>query len=401
MDAIKSLKSESLDSVTTIDWSNMKTDGAGSMSPLGMLGSKKMTVTYKVDSDNTDINNPKFSSEIGLDAGIMNAAFEIRFLNKVFYAQIKKMPEIPFLGDLSFIENQWVNFAPDALNNDSNATNDSTKAGVDSIIPLDSLKANQKILEGLTQEQKDKVFEITKNANFVKTVKKLSNENINGEPTYHITFELDPEGFKTYLLKIGEYAKTIPNLNFPIAFSKDNLDKAFSTFKFSPNEIWVGKTDYLPRKIVINFEIIDPTQSENGYVNVSSVMNFSNWNKVMSIVAPTDSKPLQEFISQFMAQSQTRAMDTEIKDSLSSFVDLSKSYKESKGSYKGFCLTKVVKGFSDSIKVNSKNELKPSCKDTKDKYIISTKLNDGTYFCVDSTSSPKAVSKEPTGLVCE
>ena len=401
MNATQSLKSESLDSTTTIDWSNMKTEGADSMSPLEMFGAKKMILTYKVDTDDNDVNNPKFSSEIGLDTGNLNAAFELRFINKVIYAQIKKAPVIPFLGDLSFVENQWVNFAPDALNNDSNATNDSTKAGVDSIIPLDSLKANQKILEGLTQEQKDKVLEITKNAKFIKTVKKMANEDINGESSYHITFELDSEGLKTYLLNIEDYVKTIPGISLPTTLSKEDLDKAFSTFKFSPDEIWVGKTDYLPRKLILNFEIVDAAQPANGSVNISSVMSFSNWNKVLPIVAPTESKPFKEFMDQFLSGAQTRAIDTEIKSSLSSFGDLAKSYNESRGSYKGFCLSKEVKNFSDNLKASSKNVLKLSCKDAKDKYIVSTTLNDGTYFCVDSTSSPKAVSKEPTGLVCE
>ncbi len=391
MSALVQVKSDSFDNTTVIDWSNLKNNEIESALPTEVGSVTKVTFNFKGGNDYNDPQNIKSSLEFGLDAGAINTALEFRFINKVFYAVVKKMPKVSMIGDLSSFENKWISFALENGPNDiANPMN-----------PMASLGIDPKVFNGLTEEQKSKFVEITKNANFIKNVKKLSNEDINSESTYHLTFDLDVDGIKTYVLNVEDYMKTISATSLPVTFSKEDLDSLFSSFKLSGSEVWISRKDSLPRKLVINLSISDSEKPENGEVAINSVTNFSNWNQSIPVVAPNESQTIEEIFVQF----EVMAKDAEIKSRISAIQPNAIVYFENnpskKNTYKGLCLSKPVKDFLTEVKNISGEKSDIYCLDSKSKFVITSQLSDSTYFCIDSTGLPKTMTQKPFGLSCE
>jgi hypothetical protein len=391
---ITETKSFSFESNTTIDYSKAKNDIV-----LGMLSQnpdslRKMDISLKGGFDFVNPNDFKSILELGFNAGEINAIIESRVKENILYASIKKMPKISFLEQFSSFEGKWVNV--------SLGKEKSTDMN-----PLDSFNLyglDKKSFGDLTDAQKDKLLEISKNASFIKITKRFLPEKIDGEYMYHFAFEFDREGIKTYLKDIQTYLKTELGgfENTPIA--KENVDDIKDPLNNFKGEVWISIKENLPRKLFVSFDAIDPEKLEDGQVSISNTIYLKDWNKSLEVPVPEGSQSFEEIFKQFSNDAEIKNLQNSIKSIFEEIPKRSKLYfdkntKKGKGSYKGFCLSREIKNMSTYVK--GKTTYDVNCTDTESKYIISTKILENSYFCVDVSGIVKTLEKKPVNMICE
>jgi hypothetical protein len=295
---------------------------------------------------------------------------------------LSKIPALAFLPiETSTYENKWFSFPVKPVDGQTEG------------IPISiTSPINPNISIKLTTEQKDYLYQMTKDAHIIKPVKKLSSETVGGESSYHFAFDLDREGIVAYLQLLKDYAGTVAkdNLSFssldPISFAKE-LDK----LKDFQGEIWIGRGDKLIHKIVMNFGI-QPDLTKNEQVKVSIAAIFSGYNQPASITAPLESTSFETLFSDV----QQKEKEASIKTNLS---HLRVDYGNQNSSYLGFCSLPRLKDFRKLIEIDGGTEF--VCKDKTTAYAIGVKLSENSgYWCVDSTGASKATTTLPTGTVC-
>jgi hypothetical protein len=299
IDSARAAHSANYDITANVDLSEFQ-DITSELSQLfsSGIGSQQLSFTGKGSYDNSDPNNSKSSSVISVNMDSFSFTAEFRLLNSILYGVIIKAPTIAFFPMFSSYENKWISIpfkSPDGqiVNN-----------------PLTALSpVNPNLTDKFTAEQKDYIYKMSRDAHFVKSVKKLSPETVGGELSYHFIFDLDREGIVSYLQSLKEYVNSIGKDDSELsAFDPTSFTKSLDTLKDFKGEIWIGRNDKLLHKFMLNFGIQpDETKVEKAKINVVGI--FSEWNQPVSIVAPAESIPIETFISDMLSGSMEQAKE--------------------------------------------------------------------------------------------
>lgn len=287
----RSAKSVNYDITVSADLSEIST--AGGISPifLGGINSKQFNLTSKGSYDNSDLENLKGSSSIFINTGSSSVEVEFRVLSETLYAVLKKAPALAFLPMIADYENKWVSFPF--------KSSDGQIAVDNPIIAMSPIDPN--ILNQLTSEQREHIYQMVRDAHFVKVVRKLSPETISGELSYHFIFDLDREGIITYAEELKEYINTFgKNDSVLSSFDPTSFTKELDKLKDFKGEIWIGRNDKLLHKFVLNFGV-QPDVTKTEQVKIKVVGIFSGWNQPVSIIAPAESIPFETLISNIMS----------------------------------------------------------------------------------------------------
>jgi hypothetical protein len=392
---ITETKSFSFESTTTIDYSKVKNDFISSMLSEKSDSLKKMDISLKGGFDFINAEDFKSILELGFSAGDINAVIESRVKDSILYASIKKMPKISFIEQFLSFEGKWVNM--------SLVKEETTEA----MNPLDSFNLyglDRKSFGDLTDAQKDKLLEISKNASFIKITKRFLPEKIDGEYMYHFAFEFDREGIKTYLKNIQDYLKTELNNFENTSIAKENVDDMKDPLNNFKGEVWISMKENIPRKLSVSFDVVDPEKLEDGQVSISNTIYLKDWNKPLNVPVPEGSKSFEEIFKQFSDEAEIKNLQNSIKPIFTELPKRSKLYfdkniKKGKGSYKGFCLSREIKNMSAFVK--GKTTYNVDCIDADSKYMISTKITENSYLCVDVSGAIKTLEKKPVDMICE
>jgi hypothetical protein len=286
IDSAKSVKSGTYDVTATIDFSGIQSFVSGLSQLSGGLSSDKAIITTKGSYDFSDANNKKNSAVISLDLGALSIAGETRIINNTFYGILTKAPTIAFFPMMSSIENKWLSMPSPYGDNQSASAPFSSS-------PL--LGSN--ISDKLTADQIQHIYDMTRSASFIKTVKRFSPETVGGELSYHFSFDLDRDGITAYLQSLKSYINTIGSNDSALsAFDPTSLNKALDQVKNFSGEVWIGRNDKLLHKIMLNFGV-QPDATKDEQVQISVVGIFSNWNQPVTIVAPDNSVPFETLMS--------------------------------------------------------------------------------------------------------
>ena len=290
LDNVRNTNSATYDTTISFDFSELK-DTTGEVNQLlsGGMFPSSFSFTTKGSYDFSDTNNKKLSSNISINGGLFSIMLDFKLVDDTLFGELVKAPTLSFLPTLTKYENKWFSFSfksaeAQSLNNMFNPV--SGISGVDS-----------KVTDKITPEQLAKIYQMTRNANFIKTVQRFSPETISGQSSYHFAFDLDKGGIISYFKNLKEYVNSIGKNDSslssfdPTSFTAD-LDK-IKDFK---GEIWIGRKDNLPYKVTLSFGV-KPDESKNETIKINIVSIFSDWNKPTLITAPTESVPFQEFIS--------------------------------------------------------------------------------------------------------
>ncbi len=393
--SIKKAQSGTFDTTVTIDMSDLSKTSSGVENILpGTTIPKSVGVTMAGTYDLFDEENPKASGSISVDAGAFSVQAEIISLDKTLYGKLTKAPTLGIVVNLNSYLNKWISFSLDKELNPTQSLPFMSFMGID-----------QRTINSLTDEQKEKLYDITDKAQFITISKKLAPETINDVNTYHFAFDLNKEGIKKYIDEVASYIRDIGKNNsmqssFDPKYFIETLDKIES---FS-GEAWIGKKDSMPYKFIIDISQ-KVNEVDGSLIKIKIVSIFKDWNIRKEITAPPSSQTLEQFIKSMeedennpLGQAKLKANSASISSSLSSARAESEIYFDQSYSYSGLCLSRKITEIKNSLSLENPKDF--VCLADKNNYAISAKLPTGGYFCVDSTGVAKNTTKVHTKTEC-
>jgi len=262
--------------------------GSSLLQPTQSASNKKLndfSINFTGLSDIQNLDDPKglFSFNIKTDAlpqGEFAFRLEIRTIGKIIYAKLSDVPNLGFF-DLSAIKNQWIKIDTEALKK---------QFGLEKI--EEQLKETQKKQE-LSPEQIEKLKTAVQQTKIFKITEKLAGEKIEGINTYHYKFAIDKEGVKKLFADISQIVQDKTLTEEELA----NFDKSFEAVELPEGEIWIGKKDLLPYKIILS-SIIKETDKSKTSGKISFTLLLKNFNKPVQIDIPQQAKQLEEFLGE-------------------------------------------------------------------------------------------------------
>lgn len=392
----------------TADTSGLKSKNAAALIP-GM--SEILNFDMNGSYDVLDKDNIKSISSFMLTSGKFELGLDSRMIDGSIYLKLTKAPDLGFFS-LKPFEDKWVTFPY------------KTKTGELTENPLfSSLGVNADPLNNITDEQKQHIADLTKNANFVNITNKHLPEIINKSISFHFDFDLDRQGTITYLKDLMAYIKSIDKSNADLsAFDEIDFDKGFNAIKNFKGEVWIGILDHRLNKFVINVDVINPDKLDDGVVRLTLNSNYSDWNKPAVVEVPVGSVTIEELISgvfggaetisgenssvinkndQSLSKSRDAGMDAEKKNDIANLRAQAELYwtMSSNQSYKGFCTSKSSEGaYVYAVKLPPNSVYK--CNDSKDKWASWVKLSANEFFCADSSGFTGTGVATSIGLSC-
>lgn len=391
---IKNINSTTYDTTIKVDFSEIKdmTNSASQLLP-GDVIPTEFSLTTKGSYDFSDENNRKISSLFSIDSGLFSGGIELRMIKDTIYGKLVKAPVISIFSMITKYENKWFSFPLKSENSENLNTT------FNPIIEMAGI--DPEIINKITPDQKEQLYKITRDSHLVKIVEKLSPESINGKLSYHFTFDLDRQGIIDYLGSIKEYVNSIGKNDSALSsFDPTSFSKSLDNLENFKGEIWIGRKDTLPYKIIISFTV-KPDKDKDEKIKINIVNIFKDWNKPVSIIVPEESSSFEELISGIMggAMIEEASPVAAASSSLLNIRVYGEIFYDNHNSYSGFCLSSELKNSQKEIEDRGGSEL--VCKDSKMAYAVGAKLPEGlSYFCVDSTGFGENTTKLPINTIC-
>jgi len=258
-----------------------------------------LSMNFDQDSDLTDFDNPKSQGKVNLSTSIpeygsFSVQLEMKNTGKDFYFKISNFQPVSVLMflkmaygiDGSSLQNQWIKVGEELLSESSTPT--ATKY---------NQEVNNKMKQLLTS---NKLY-------YVK--EELSDQVIDGKKNYHYIVGLDkektkqviPEILKTSMEASNDSLETVTALNSNLITQR--ASNMFVKFLDGVGELevelWIEKEELFLSKMKFDkgFDISKISQGESkGTVNISSEINYSNFNQPIEIEIPSDATSIQEII---------------------------------------------------------------------------------------------------------
>ncbi len=339
------------------------------------------------DVDKTDKESPKLSSIISFDGMNMNASAEVRLIKDVLYGRINTIPSI--YSSLSTTTREmigkWYNISKKEVEDVSKSyTNASTTNIVD------------KNKEYLSEEYINSLFNKYK---LFKDFKLKGLSSSNGGYVKRYSMVLDKDALVDMYMDILKKN----NKDFDPkteSYYKTTLGQMFGSVNINPVLVDIGMFDNLIKNVQINIDLL-PDKDNKYQANINMNISYSNFNKPVDIQIPEGSISLKEIIDKSINESKIKGKASQMKSYVSNIrLAAEMYYDKNNSSYSGLCKTDNanVKGVFNAIKNNGGNI---TCFAKSDAYSVSSILNDGKYYCVDSTGEVLTLNKPQTSYSCK
>jgi hypothetical protein len=221
----------------------------------------------------TSADDADFANPIGFQLDYRNIGHNIYM----------KLDKLDGLEDLAApIINRWIQFDLNPLKKEYGLDQQKDKA------------LNSKELAKVSAEQRDKLKEALKADKVFEFSDKFASEEINGVDTHHYKITLNKEGFLKFYT---DAAKILFDRSFSDDDIKDMRNDLLVIGKANV-EIWVGKKDSLLYKMIGTSQIID-SKTSKATGGSTLTLNFKNYNKSVSVSAPTDTISFEEAFKLF------------------------------------------------------------------------------------------------------
>ncbi|MGC8776081.1 MAG: hypothetical protein ACP5QN_02105 [Minisyncoccia bacterium] len=247
-------------------------------------------MNFNAKSDISDLNNPKGSFVFDIKTNVLNElkepkekefsfGLEIRLMdNEVVYFKLNNFPKSQYF-DLSFLSNQWIKVEAKDVKNQFGFKN------------FDNQFKEKEKQQELIPEQVQKIQQIVSQADILKTIEKLPNEKIEEVDTHHYKLFINKEKFNKLIVDISNIIKNESLTQQEIT----ELNKELDRIEFSNVEIWIGKKDYLPYKIILSIKIKETAESKiSGQIDADLL--FKNYNQPIQINIPSQSENLEDVL---------------------------------------------------------------------------------------------------------
>ena len=235
----------------------------------------KMNMNVSGDVDMRDNNSPKYLVRIkgdgGSGASLVVVDGEVIYRDKTAYFKVNPGTSFgPF--SLNMISNQWFKIDPQ-----NDLASSSPVAGFGVNIPDNKLS--------ITPEQTAKIKDMVKNAYFFKDVTTLPSEDVGEIGTYHYGFKPDAAALMNFTKNMGSILNVSSTAESILPSEVDTMQQSFASTTW---EIWVGKKDFLLRKLLV--------RRDDSSASMAFTLLMSNYNAVLEIPVPADAKPIQEVL---------------------------------------------------------------------------------------------------------
>lgn len=247
-------------------------------------GKAKVTLSLNGATDTKSLVDSRSSLSVALassGAGVpLNFAMDFRTIGKVFYARFPDLGNLGFV-DLSGLKNRWIKIDTEAIAQS-----------------LGGNKIPEAAKSGLKPEDADKVRQALREANLITITKKLPGETVDGVATYHYQFELNREGIKKFITAVRQITGENGN--------NESLGELYYKIDTAQNlptgELWISKSDYLPRKLLLAGEIKDDGKmdAKKGPVTYAATLNFKSFNQPVTVETPTDARDIKDIIEEYL-----------------------------------------------------------------------------------------------------
>lgn len=163
-------------------------------------------------------------------------------------------------------------------------------------------------------------------------------------------------------------------------------------------EIWIGTTDNLPYKLVLNSNINIPASASTKKLAMTYNLtaNLKDYNKPVKLVAPSPIQNILDLIKPYLEKAKSTAKEASSLSLLSTTRTLAEIYwGEHQRAYYGFCQDKILSATKEQLQ---KYSLTLNCRVSPDgqSYFAYLKLASGKINCVDSTGFNGMVRNTPT-----
>lgn len=191
---------------------------------------------------------------------------------------------------LDKVDSSWVKIS------DQSMKQFMSELGFDSAL-LQEMELRQADSQKELMEQLEIVLKAAKKYNLL-TFTRLKDEIVSGVDTYHLKLTINKAKIRPVLVEVNNKMKkdermTLKELN--------GLVQDFSKVSLPAMDMWVGKDDYLPRKLVVDFDIKEPTAAKNDpSVKIIFSIALSGFNNVQMISAPTEYRLVEDVVKEFM-----------------------------------------------------------------------------------------------------
>ncbi len=226
--------------------------------------------------DATDEQHPKTEIQIDLSSGIFTVGMEVKVIDEIVYLRLENIPKIT--EEITKYSNTWIKIDPVSL---------SKEYGLG--INLQNAQPD------LTDGQKKQLQELLTQTKFVSSITKLPNDTINGMTMYHYGLTIDRIALKNYLNQVDKIQKSAGGMTTSTSELIDSL-------RFNEVEIWIGKSDRMIYRMSGKISQVASADSIPTSGSVNLLLNLSNFNNTKPIVAPSDSRNVQEVIKELMAE---------------------------------------------------------------------------------------------------
>lgn len=233
----------------------------------------KLNVVTTGSYDSIVANNTKFSAKtsasvVSSTTGQLEA--ETRYINNILYFKADKIPD--FGLDFTKFLGQWI------------------KADVNSATNV----AGDQIKKELTSEQLDKFPSVYERNQFL-TASNPKFERLNSDFVYRYDVVLDREILKNFAV---DYNKSV--LLKPISDTEiSDIQTTIGQLPEIKGNLWIGIFDSYLRKLNLNFILNGDLVTAQGTVNLD--LTLKDFNKAVTIEAPTDAKSLESIMTDLMS----------------------------------------------------------------------------------------------------
>ncbi len=234
--------------------------------------------TFSFSSEGSiDVRNddePKFQGLLAVAVGMegldISAEGELRNIGDTSYFKLNKVPTFGIVS-LEEFKDQWFEADPESVKEET---------GVD--IAGESR-------EWLSQDKQRRVSEAFRKSGAL-TLEKKGSEEVDGTATHRIGYRVDEGKLRTLAAELYRIVED-KEMNDD---QRQELDDALEEAEFKPGDLWIGKSDYLPRKITGGLS----GEGETGSSTLTIELSFKNYNQdVPAITVPEGAKPVSELSS--------------------------------------------------------------------------------------------------------
>ncbi len=243
-------------------------------------------ILYSGSFNSKDPENFKALLNLSFAFNGIAASLEARVLDNKLYGKLLKAPEIFMLSGLSSYENKWY----------FTELGEEFKRNIMSPSLSSFVKGDTLLKDDMSEEDKKEIYEIFRQAKFIKITKKEPPTVKDSMLMHHMIFEPDYEGMLAYLKEIIKYAEKKQESSiegFDIDSFEVDFRESIKAIKNFSGEIWVDAVSGLPYKVTTEFDV-SYSDGLDFSSHVSTESLFSDWNKDISIEAPEGALDFKE-----------------------------------------------------------------------------------------------------------